>query len=112
MRALRCDQAADGARGALRRTVALHADDRVADAKARSAIFAKVNKHVGKIGDFRVFIVIFRLHRAGNDAKKVFHGVRHAHHAVRFEFADIDDCVGLLQISGHGERARLQSLRV
>ena len=112
MRALRCDQTADGPRGALRRAVALHADDGVADAKAGLTVFAEVDEHVGKIGGFRVFIVIFRLHCAGNDAEKVFDGVRHAHHAVRFELADVDDRVSLLQICRHRKAPGLRCFRI
>ena len=112
MRALRCDQTADGPRGALRRAVALHADDGVADAKAGLTVFAEVDEHIGKISGLWIFIVILRLHCAGNDAEKVFDGVRHAHHAVRFELADVDDRVSLLQICRHRKASGLRCFRI
>ena len=112
MRVSRRDQAADGPRGALRRAVPLHADDRVADAQAGLTVFAEVDKHIGKIGGLRVFIMVLRLHCAGDDAEKILDGVRHAHHAVRFELADVDNRVGLLQIGGHSERPRLNGFRI
>ena len=102
---------ADLARRALRGAVSLHADDGVTDAEAGFKIRREVNEHVRKVGDLRVFIVVFRLHRAGNDTKVVFDGVRHAHHAVGLELAEVDDRVGSVEIGGIGEFLCADGLR-
>ena len=88
---------------ALRGAVSLHADNRVTDAEAGFKIRREVDQHVRKVGDLRVFIVVLRLHRTGNDAEVVFDGVCHAHHAVRLELAEADDRVGSVEIGGIGE---------
>ena len=112
VRTFRRQQTPDRPRGALRRPVALHADHGVADAQPRLTVFAQIDDHVRKILDLRVFVVIFRLHRAGNDAEKVLDGVRHAHHPVRLELAHVDDRVRVSQICRLGEAPCLHGLRI
>ena len=101
----------DFARRALRGAVSLHADDGVTDAEAGFKIRREVDQHVRKVGDLRVFIVVLRLHRTGNDTKVVFDGVRHAHHAVGLELAEVDDRVGSVEIGGIGEFLCADGLR-
>lgn len=84
MRAFGGEDRADLARMALRRAVAFHCVDSVAEDETRLEIFAEVDQHVRKIFGFRVFAVVFRLHRAGDNAEEVLAGVRHRKHAVVF----------------------------
>ena len=55
--------------------------------------------------------MVFRLHRAGNDAKVILDGVRQTHHAVRLELAEVDDGVRLVEIRGVGEFLRADGVR-
>lgn len=70
VRAFGGEDRADLARMALRRAVAFHCVDSVAEDETRLEIFAEVDQHVRKIFGFRVFAVVFRLHRAGVTPKK------------------------------------------
>lgn len=111
VRAFGGEDRADLARMALRRAVAFHCVDGVAEDETRLEIFAEVDQHVRKIFGFRVFAVVFRLHRAGDNAEEVFAGVRHREHAVRFQLAEVNDRVRVVEPAGVGERPGLHGLR-
>ena len=96
---------------ALRGAVSLHAGDGVADAEARLKVLVQIDEHVCKIARIGVFVVIFRLHGAGDDAEQIFRGVGHAHHAMALELAEIDDGVGIVEPCGVGELVRADSVR-
>ena len=111
VRRARCRDRTEMDGRALCGAVSLHADDGVADAQTGFEILVQVNEHIGKIACVRVFVVVFRLHGAGNDAEEIFRGVGHAHHAVALELAEINDGISLVKPRGVGELMRTDGVR-
>ena len=93
---------------ALRWAVALHAQHRVHQRQPRADVFVQIDEHAAKIVRARVQIVEFRLARAGDAAEEVLHRAAHARHRVRFQLAEVDHAVGLVE--PRRERERLHRL--
>ena len=60
----------------------------------------QVHDHAGEIHGVGVAVVVFRFDTAGYYAVHILDGAGHAHHAVGFQLAAVDDSVGVIQVGG------------
>ena len=81
-------------------TIALHSHYGIHYVQLGRTGEVQVHDHAGEIHGVGVAIVVFRFDTAGYYAVHIFDGAGHAHHAVGFQLAAVDDSIGVIQIGG------------
>ena len=93
-------QTADRTRRAGGRTVALHSHHGVHNVQPGGFGTVQVNDHPRKIHGVVVPVVVLRFDTPRHDAEHILGSAGHPHHAVRFQLAEVDYGVRLIQIGG------------